>query len=413
MAYTIKFRPAVEKNLRTLPPKAIRRLNQMGPRLSGTICLAILLLILAAGLWPFNFFPRNKVAWLPDQHGVHFYGQGMIIGSQAWNEQQPLFPDRAITLELWLRPLLETSNLPHILTLYDENAPDISLIGQWKTHLVIRSRADNPPAGKRGKPYQEIGLNNALLKNRDVFITITSGSDGSVIYINGRHARTYPRHRLLAESTSEHVRMILGNAPTGESYWNGNLMGIAVYNRALSADQVSRSYETWTSPTPQPNSAGDGCLGMYRFQEKAGMVVHNDCGPEFALEMPTTFKPMRRTVLSPPWQDFQRGWSLVSDVAVNIAGFIPLGFFFSAFLWKSTQRRGYFVYAATLLMGFGLSLAIELTQVYLPTRYSQLADLVCNVAGTILGLLIFCIFRRHSTTYEGQSVKCEPVPDLH
>ena len=134
---------------------------------------------------------------------------------------------------------------------------------------------------------------------------------------------------------------------------------------------------------------------MYPFQEKAGTAVHNACGQEFALAMPTTFKPMQRTVLSPPWQDFQWDWSFVSDVAVNIAGFIPLGFFFSAFLWRSTQRRGCFVYEATLLLGFGLSLAIELTQVYLPTRYSQLADLVCNVAGTIMGLLIFYIFRRY------------------
>lgn len=369
--------------------KSIRRLNEMSPRLSGTICLAILLIILAAGLWPFNFFPKNKVEWMPDRDGVHFYGQGMIVGSEDWNqEQKPLFPDRSITLELWLRPLLETGNLPHILTLYDGNAPDISLIGQWKTHLIIRSRPDNRFAGKRGKPYQEIGLHNVLLKNRDLFITITSGSDGSVIYINGRLARTYPRHRLLADTTSGNVRMILGNAPTGESYWNGDLMGVAIYNRALSADQVSRSYETWNSPTPHPNPAGEGCLGMYLFQEKAGTVVHSACGPGFALAMPTTFKPIQRTVLSPPWQDFQWGWSIVSDVAVNIAGFIPLGFFFAAFLQRSTQRREYFVYAATLLMGFGLSLAIELTQVYLPTRYSQLTDLVCNVAGTILGLLL-------------------------
>jgi VanZ family protein len=375
--------------------KAWQKLDQMHSRTLGIICIVIVLITLVAGLWPFNFFLGNKVEWLMDRNGVHFYGQGMIISTEALNDfQNPSFPDRSITLEFWLRPLSVTRNLPHILTLYDGKAPDIALVGQWKTHLIIRSRTDNPSAHKRGKPYQEIGLSNALLKNRDVFITITSGSDGSVIYINGRLAQAYPRHRLLAETTPGDVRMIIGNGPTGKSYWNGNLMGLAVYNGALSADQVFSSYKIWTGHAAPPNSTGEGCLGMYFFQEKAGTVVHNACGPGFALAMPTTFKPLQRIVLSPPWQDFRWDWSFVSDVAVNIAGFIPLGFFFSVFLWRSTQRGKYFVYTTTLLMGFGLSLAIELTQVYLPTRYSQLADLVCNVAGTILGLVIFCIFHR-------------------
>ena len=34
------------------------------------LCLAVLLSILVAGLWPFNFFPENRVEWLPDRDGV-------------------------------------------------------------------------------------------------------------------------------------------------------------------------------------------------------------------------------------------------------------------------------------------------------------------------------------------------------
>jgi hypothetical protein len=374
----------------------IRLLNQMPPRLSGMICLVILLVILAAGLWPFNFFPKNKVRWLPDRNGVNFYGQGIIFSPAVFGPaQEPPFQDYSITLELWLRPLLETGNLPHILTLSDGKTPDIFLIGQWKTHLVIRSRSGTPSTGKRGKPYQEIGLSNALLKNQDVFITITSGSDGTVIYINGLQKRAYPRHRLLSERTSGSIRMVLGNSPTGESYWNGDLLGLAIYDLALSADQVLSSYETWTRKAPHSNETGEGCLGMYRLQEKTGRIVHNSCGPEFALAIPATFKPLQRIILDPPWRHFQLNGSFVSDVTVNIVGFIPLGLFFAVFLQKATQLRPYLVYTSILLIGFGLSLFIELTQVYLPTRYSQLADVMCNVTGTIVGLLIIRIFRRH------------------
>lgn len=200
-----------------------------------------------------------------------------------------------------------------------------------------------------------------------------------------------------------HIRMILGCTPTGESCWNGNLLGLALYNRALSADQVFSSYETWTGQRPLSNLDGKACLGMYAFQEKSGTVVHNACRSEAALAIPSTFKPLERTILRPLWQDFGWSWPLVSDVAVNIAGFIPLGFFFPLFLCRSTQLRQRFLFAVVLLAGFGLSLAIELTQVYLPTRNSQSADLVCNIAGTILGLMIFCIFHRY---YCKRTEKC-------
>jgi len=42
-------------------------------KLLGSICFAILIIILIAGLWPFNFFPKNKVTWLPDKNGVFFF----------------------------------------------------------------------------------------------------------------------------------------------------------------------------------------------------------------------------------------------------------------------------------------------------------------------------------------------------
>ena len=171
--------------------RTISHLNDQSPRLLGALCLAILLIILVAGLWPFNFLARNQVAWLPDQNGVHFYGQGIIVSSEVLNkERKPLFPDKSITLEIRLRPLLVTGNLPHILTLYDGKAPDLFFIGQWRSHLIIRSRTDNPAMRKKGKDYGEIGLNNALLKDQDCFLTITSGNGGTAIYINGKLMRS-------------------------------------------------------------------------------------------------------------------------------------------------------------------------------------------------------------------------------
>jgi hypothetical protein len=71
----------------------------------GVVFFAVCVGILITGLWPFNFRPVNKVAWLGDRNGVNFYGYATIIGYNAWNKEQgSLFPDTAISLELSLHP---------------------------------------------------------------------------------------------------------------------------------------------------------------------------------------------------------------------------------------------------------------------------------------------------------------------
>src|SRR5207248_262794 len=73
------------------------------------------------------------------------------------------------------------------------------------------------------------------------------------------------------------------------------------------------------------------------------------------------------------------------DTLLNILGFIPLGFFLCAYLEdaKHYSRRNGFVGA--IIFGVLTSLAIELLQVFLPSRDSSLLDVVNNVLGTIAG----------------------------
>ncbi len=364
--------------------------QDLTPLLLLGICLAILLIILVAGLWPFNFLAKNKVTWLPDRDGVHFYGQGIIVSSELLNKKQkPLFPDKSITLEIHLRPLLVTGNLPQILTLYDGGTPDIFFVGQWKSHLIIRSRTNNPTMRKRGKNYGEIGLNNALLKDRDCFLTITSGAGGTAIYLNGKFMRSYANHRMLAGITESPVRLILGNSSTGESYWNGNLLGLAVYNRVLSSDQVFKNYETWTGKVPRSISADDGCLGMFPFNERTGTKVHNEINAIDTLTIPKIFTPVQRKILSPLGSEFRWNLSFFQDIATNFFGFIPFGFFFYALSLKISRLRRLPAFLLIAVLGTGLSFTIELIQAYLPTRDSSLTDVFMNSAGTILGIAAY------------------------
>lgn len=358
----------------------------------GVIFLIICTGMLVTGLWPFNFRPVNKVAWLSDRNGVNFYGYATIVSSIAWNKEQVLFfPDKSISLELWLHPLKETNSLPRILTFYDEKTRDFIFLGQWKSHLDIRTRTDDPAARKPGKSYQEMGLSNALLKDHDAFITITSEKEGSALYINGKLGIIYPRRHLLSGYNMEPpVSLILGNFTTCESYWMGHLLGLAIYNRALTAKQVFSSYQDWVHKGA-PSVEGNGCIALYLFDERKGRVVHDHLNSDNLLVIPEIFKPVKLTVLSVPWRhdDFQWNRSFFQDVAINIIGFIPFGFFCTGLMVKSRRFKISSIYMITIFLGFGLSLAIELLQVYLPTRDSSLTDLICNVVGTIIGLILF------------------------
>ena len=65
-----------------------------------------------------------------------------------------------------------------------------------------------------------------------------------------------------------------------------------------------------------------------------------------------------------------------TDVLVNISGFVPVGFFLLNYLSLIQQSKR--PAATVLLLGFFLSLTIEILQWFLPTRDSDMTDLICN-----------------------------------
>lgn len=72
----------------------------------------------------------------------------------------------------------------------------------------------------------------------------------------------------------------------------------------------------------------------------------------------------------------------------NIGFFIPLGFF-PPFLSKRLNR-GWKV----ILIGFGTSLFIEVFQLFIPARGSDIDDILLNTCGTAIGFLLFWIVAR-------------------
>lgn len=90
----------------------------------------------------------------------------------------------------------------------------------------------------------------------------------------------------------------------------------------------------------------------------------------------------------------QQGGFYFSDVAINILGFIPLGYLLmSYFLSNDRIQKKISVVCLTIATCTGISLLIELSQYYIPGRSSSLLDLLFNGLGAFGGV-IFCILEK-------------------
>lgn len=82
---------------------------------------------------------------------------------------------------------------------------------------------------------------------------------------------------------------------------------------------------------------------------------------------------------------------VLRDVLVNLAIYAPLGMF--GFLSFDGERRAARAVAATLLLALGLSVSMEILQLFVPTRTSEMSDVLANVAGAGIGIAFGLLYR--------------------
>ncbi|MCK6628309.1 MAG: VanZ family protein [Anaerolineae bacterium] len=84
-------------------------------------------------------------------------------------------------------------------------------------------------------------------------------------------------------------------------------------------------------------------------------------------------------------------WFLLIDVIGNVIVFIPLGFGLAGALHQTNLRQ---TFRLAMWSGFGLSLLIELSQLAIPSRTTDVDDLIFNTLGAAIGALGFALLLR-------------------
>ncbi len=357
----------------TPPRKPIIRM-----KLLFYLTLFVTLGILVCTLWPFDAFPPNRVSWLEQSNGIRFRQRGVVL-SQPLATSAPS-GDAPCTLELWFVPA-QTNSVFTILDIYDPANPYRFMIRQYLVGLIISHDVAVP---HRKSVRVKIDVNTGLQEKRVSFLTITSGPKSTTVYFDGSLKKNYPHFRIAYEDLTGQI--VLGSSAVQPDAWAGDVHGLALYSRELTAEEVAYSYRRWIEDPRRDQLPATDAVFKYFFTERGGDIVH-DLGPNHKdLFIPKAYEVPHHSFLTSPWREFDLTWDYVWDVLRNIAGFIPFGFLMCALL-LCTQRYSRAILYATLL-GALLSFSIELMQAYIPQRASGITDIITNTLGTTLGALL-------------------------
>jgi VanZ family protein len=350
-------------------------------------CVLVLVTTLAAGLWPFSFRERNNVSWSEAGNGLHFGNPGMAVSEGTF---QGLPGDRGRSIELWIEPDLswEAST---ILSFYVPKTRPVLQVRQSGDDLVFTSA---PRIGEKLSRPRNVFIDHAFHRNEAVLITLCSSANSLEIYINAVLKKSISGVRILGEDFQG--TLIVGNAPYGNLSWKGEYRGLAFYDHTLRADVIKEDYVTWQRN--RANIAQRNPSTLYLFAEGKGEHIRNQGGTGPDLIIPTNYKIPEPGFLVPFWKEYTPTGAYAKDLAINVFGFVPLGLCFAAlFAWTSGRRRSW---RYVVVLGFFVSLAIELIQAFMPTRFSGTTDLITNTAGTALGA--WCYLNSRTQKWLGQ-----------
>lgn len=338
-------------------------------------CLFVLCGTLFAGLAPFRG-PINAVSWSQDHKGLVFGDYGTIESPDSFVSTDPA--NRASSsLEIWMQPGLTIDSNTFLTFSTPKNPLQFSL-HQYQSSMVL----DRCPEGDKGKILR-IGVDGIFREIRPIFIAITSNPHQTAIYVDGKLAEIFPGFSLQNDFSGQ---LVYGTSPAVRDTWQGNLLGLAVYRQELSPEQVATHYRTWTTQGRPLYSAEEHPIALYLFDEKQGNVAHNSVDSRFDLKIPARYHLLHQVFLKPFWKEYKPSLDYWTDILLNIAGLLPLGFIFAAFLDALGRTQYTLLYAIGL--GFAVSLTIEVLQSYLPTRNSGTTDLFTNTFGAFLGAKI-------------------------
>jgi VanZ family protein len=364
---------------------------------AGILCILMVVGLLFVGLWPFDPSPKNRAYWVPNEEGLHFDGQNrrwkLSVGGIAYtpsplrSSETSSLEKESFTIEIVLKPAVEVnSGVPHILAFIDGSGKEAFYMGQWRESLIVRwSTCDQ--SGKRW--MKEIGVRDALIKDKTQSLTLVSKGTTCSVYVNGELAKSFQDVALIGEKESIRGHSVtLGNSKEVKSPWTGSVLALKVYERALSETEIAADRHTVTESARQ-----GGLIASFALDKTHSTSVPDLSGNNNTLSVPERVAMMNSILAWPDWRN-QKNSSPAGDIVVNILGFVPLGFLFAFWRAQANGSGRWRSFLLAVVIGALISLVIEVTQAFIPVRDSSMVDVICNAGGAVLGAGLWVLVSR-------------------
>jgi serine/threonine-protein kinase len=209
-----------------------------------------------------------NVQWLPGG-GIRI-GAATLIATRAPASRitRACKMSGALTVEAVFAPATDEQEGPaRIVSLSADPKNCNFTLGQELSRIDFRMRTTRTstvgipglPSGKR------------LLRSRGrVHVVCTFDGEMKRMYVNGSEDRRLPAKGDVSNWAD--FGLAIGNEFTGDRPWLGDVLKVAVYSRALEADEIVRHFEGISSATGSPDSH---IVGQWSFDEPAGAVARD------------------------------------------------------------------------------------------------------------------------------------------
>lgn len=357
-----------------------------------------LLIILTAGLRPKGFRLANNVSWIKEQAGIRF-GRIGIAFTNFFNDSilAGINDVDDFSMEIALKPAnLLGHRFKFILALHNGKDSEQLIMGQWRSWFVVMNGDDYAYR----KKINRITVDAALPSQTARFVTITSGKEGTRIYLDGEHMSTQ-KDLTLKLPPGGNTRLLLGNSVYGKHYWQGDIYGLALYRHTVTSREAADHFKRWIEDRSFLYAEDGNSFALYLFDEKEGTTVLEHAGSNLHIEIPSMMQVLEKRILAPPWQGFRFNRSSIADIIINFCGFIPFGFILFATLARlggAYEKHGVFI---TIAFCFSVSFSLEILQAWIPSRDSHMRDLLLNTLGGWMGAISYRFIRK----VKGQRLK--------
>ena len=370
-----------------------RRRDDKGSRRRLLLLAAYSIAMFAALFSPFDYeFPthreRNNAVWLEDG-GLQLAHKGIVMSpADATQLYRRLVSSEGFTLEMWIATAdLDQGGPARIVTYSLDTALRNFTLGQDDDALVFRLRTTETDLN--GARPQSV-VRNVFSSLNPIHIAVSYNHTTTTVFIDGQIEARSNQPGGGFDNWDRHYRLAFGNELTGTRPWSGTFFRVAIYNRALSPEEVQANASVLPHLEQPPRTSES--VALYAFDEHDGRLVrdHSGTAEPLHLVIPESVIVFQKPFLHPPYRYIDPKFfdlKLALDIAVNVGIFIPIGFILYGSARKRIERvllAGIAVVATGVMLTFG----IEIIQYFIRGRESSLGDVLHNSTGAIIGTVM-------------------------